>query len=145
MSMSENTPPPDFVMHPGEKTTLLFTQMVLQMSGLATLLLGKAPHPETGKSMRDLQGAQLVIDQLDMLQTKTKGNLSPEEDKLLRQTLMGLRLEYVEAVNRPAPEEEAKNKDAAPSTEPAASAAGEAAEPAPPESADTKKKFTKKY
>lgn len=142
--MSENTQKPDFVMHPGEKATLLFTQMVFQLSSLAMLLLGKAPHPETGKTTRDLESAQMVIDQLDMLETKTKGNLSADEEKLLRQTLTSLRMAYVEAVNQPASGETAKVKEAqeaSPAAEPAASPA----EPASAESEESKKKFSKKY
>lgn len=144
--MSEDTERPDFVMHPGEKTTMLFMQMVFQLSSLATLLMGKAPHPDTGKTTRDLQSAQVVIDQLDMLQTKTKGNLTAEEDKLLRQTLMSLRMAYVEAVNQPASAaEESEAEKAAPSAETATSESAEAEETTATESSDAKKKFTKKY
>lgn len=144
--MTEDTQEPDFVMHAGEKTTMLFMQMVLQLSSLATLLLGKLPHPETGETTRDLEGAQVVIDQLDMLETKTKGNLNREEEKLLRQTLMSLRMAYVEAVNQPAPAaEESQAADASPSAQPPASNTAEPPESTPAESAESKKKFTKKY
>jgi len=137
--MSEDANKPDFVMNPGEKTTMLFTQLVFQLSGLATMVLGKAPHPETGKSMRDLEAAQMVIDQLDMLEVKTKGNLSKEEEKLLRQTLMSLRLAYVDAVNAPEASQESTGTNAD-STEPTQSSAD-----AQTLKEDSKKKFTKKY
>lgn len=139
--MSEDSQQPDFVMHPGEKTSLVFMQMVFQLSSLATMLLGKTPHPETGKPMRDLEAAQLVIDQLDMLEVKTKGNLGREEEQLLRQTLMSLRMAYVEAVRQPAPARESaaeKPESAAPSP-----AAENTAAPATEE--ESKKRFTKKY
>lgn len=148
--MSENAQKPDFVMNPGERTTLLFTQMVFQLSSMAMLLLGKVPHPETGKTTRDLESAQMVIDQLDMLQTKTKGNLSAEEEKLLQQTLMSLRMAYVEAVNEPEPSEgveQKKPEEASASGGPAAPQAGGGSDPASAsaESAEPKKKFSKKY
>lgn len=128
-------------MNPGERTTMLFMQMVFQLSSLATLLLGKAPHPETGETQRDLEAAQVVIDQLEMLETKTRGNLNREEEQLLKQTLMGLRMAYVEAVKAPATIPEKKPAPAEPekpaATEPPAGEAGQEQE--------SKKRFTKKY
>jgi len=117
----------------------LFAQMVLQQSNLAMMLLGKAPHPESGQSMRDLDGAKLFIDQLEMLAVKTKGNLSKEESALLKQSLMGLRMAFVECVNA-APETEKPRTD---STATAAAPAGAA--PGAAEQEETRKKFTKKY
>lgn len=143
--MSENTQNPDFVMNPGEKTTLLFMQMVFQLSSLATMLLGKVPHPETGETKRDLESAQLIIDQLDMLEAKTKGNLTHDEAQLLKQTLMSLRMAYVEAVNQPAAgEAKEEEKSAAPES----AASGADAKPSDAEPAtdsESKKRFTKKY
>ncbi|MEK7707318.1 MAG: DUF1844 domain-containing protein [Verrucomicrobiota bacterium] len=79
----------------------LFAQMVMQQSNLALMLLGKSPHPETGQPMRDLDAAKLFIDQLEMLEVKTKGNLNAHEAALLKQSLMTLHLAFVEAVNAP--------------------------------------------
>ena len=85
----------------------LFAQLVMQQANLATLLMGRTPHPETGKTTRDLEAAQMFIDQLEMLESKTRGNLSPQESGLLKQTLMSLRLAFVEAANEKSiPEEE---------------------------------------
>jgi len=140
--MSENPQTPDFVMNPGEKTTMLFMQMVFQLSSLATMLLGKVPHPDTGETQRDLESAQVVIDQLDMLEAKTKGNLSREEEQMLKQTLMGLRMAYVEAVN--SPDSNQPEKETPPSQAPAAATPEVATEGAATEEA-SKKRFTKKY
>ena len=87
--------------------SMLFNQLVVQQSSLALILLGKAPHPETGKTTRDLDAARLFIEQLEMLEAKTRGNLARHEETLLKQTLMTLRLAYVEAAEAaplPAPE-----------------------------------------
>ena len=80
-----------------------FAHMVAQQSSMALMLLGKTAHPETGQTVQDLDAAQFFIDQLEMLELKTKGNLSPEEAALLKQSLMSLRMAFVESVNAPSP------------------------------------------
>jgi hypothetical protein len=122
---------------PEETQSALFAQMVLQQSSLAMMLLGKTPHPESGQVVRDLDAAKLFIDQLEMLEVKTKGNLSPEEAALLKQSLMSLHLAFVEAVDSPAPP-----AGAAPAAEPKTPAPQAAGAPAEEEH---RKKFTKKY
>ena len=84
-----------------EMMTALFAQLVMQQSNMAMLLLGKVPHPQTGETMKDVEGARLFIDQLEMLAAKTKGNLSKQEETLLKQSLMSLRMAFVEAINTP--------------------------------------------
>src|ERR1051325_11242883 len=83
-----------------ELMSALFANMVLQQTNLAMMFLGRTPHPETGEHVRDLEMAQMFIDQLEMLETKTKGNLSRQEETLLRQSLTAVRMAYVEAVNQ---------------------------------------------
>ena len=126
----------------------LFAQMVLQQSNLALMLLGKTPHPESGQSVRAIDGAKLFIDQLEMLEVKTKGNLSKEESALLKQSLMGLRMAFVESVNSAPPPAGTAAEGAARSTPPATSRAAEPAAEAPGPTAgeeESRKKFTKKY
>src|SRR5437016_7455209 len=91
-----------------EMNSALFAYLVMQQSNMAMMLLGKTPHPETGQTVRDLDAAKLFIDQLEMLEVKTKGNLSAEESNLLKQTLMTLRLSFVEAADAPPPAEPKK-------------------------------------
>src|SRR5437016_927506 len=94
-----------------EMTTALFAHLVMQQSNMAMMLLGKVAHPETGKTIRDLEAAKLFIDQLEMLEAKTKGNLSKEEAAMLKQNLMGLRMAFVEVVeSSPAQAEEKPQK-----------------------------------
>lgn len=57
--------------------------------------LGKTPNPMTGKSGIDLPNAKYSIDILGILQEKTKGNLTPEEEEHLSNMLRDLRMEYV--------------------------------------------------
>ena len=122
-----------------EMMSALFAQLVVQQSNMAMLLMGKVPHPQTGKTVRDIDAARLFIDQLEMLETKTKGNLTKEEDQLLKQSLMALRMSFVEAVESPAPESNEPEAVAPP-------AENKSESPAPSASDDeSKKKFTKKY
>src|SRR5262245_55142926 len=88
-----------------EVMSALFAQLVIQQSNMAMMLLGKVAHPETGKVHQDVEAARLFIDQLEMLEQKTKGNLSKDESALLKQSLMSLRLAFVDAVDSPKPEE----------------------------------------
>ena len=115
---------------------------------MAMMLMGKAPHPETGNTAQDLESAKLFIDLLEMLEAKTKGNLTKEEQSLLKQTLMAVRMGFVEAVESPATKSESKPQPG--------SSAGETAKPAEadnaptlersaPASEESHKKFTTKY
>ncbi len=128
--------------------SFLFAQLVMQQSNMAMLLMGKVAHPETGKVTQDLEGARMFIDTLERLEAKTKGNLSPEEARVLKQGLMSLRLTFVEAVeSAPAPAEPAAPA-APPAAEPTPSADSkppEAGTAAPTADDEHRKKFTKKY
>lgn len=74
---------------------LLFMNMILDLSSTAMFAMGKIAHPETGKTEKNLEMAQMSIDMLEMLQTKTKGNLNDKEEALLSTTLTNLRLTFV--------------------------------------------------
>src|ERR1700751_2953576 len=76
----------------------LFANMVIQQTNMAMLLLGKVAHPETGKIVQDVEAAKMFIDQLEMLQEKTKGNLSKQEENLLKQALAAFHMAFVESV-----------------------------------------------
>jgi len=77
-----------------------FTTFVFSLGSSALMHLGDAPHPETGESMKNLELAKETIDLLAMLQAKTKGNLTPEEDRFLGALLYDLRLRFVDAAKR---------------------------------------------
>lgn len=77
-----------------------FANLILSLAGSAQMSLGIAPNPFTQKVEKDLAQAQQTIDLLAMLEAKTKGNLSPEEDSLLKVVLSDLRMRYVEEKNK---------------------------------------------
>jgi hypothetical protein len=113
-----------------ELMSAMFIGLVLQQSNMASIFLGLAPHPQTGKMSPDLEHARYFIDQLEMLETKTRGNLDKPEEALLKQNLTHLRLAFVEAAAKPAAPAAEGEKSAA--AEPAGPAsAPETAKPAP--------------
>ena len=76
--------------------TLRFLDMVGLFGTQAMICLGKLANPATGKAEKNLPAARLFIDTLEMLESKTKGNLTGDETKVLKTTLTDLRLMFVE-------------------------------------------------
>src|SRR5687767_983200 len=88
-----------------EIMSALFAHLVIQNTNMALMFMGKTPNPQTGERMDDIEAARMFIDQLEMLEVKTKGNLSREEEKLLQQSLTHLRLTFVDAIENPPKED----------------------------------------
>jgi hypothetical protein len=141
-----------------QKTTLSgelsqrFIEFVVMHAQNAALFLGQIPNPRTGEAEVNLDLARMFIDQLAMIQEKTRGNLTSEEAKVLSNALSNLQMAYVEASGgaRPqgAPQPEAP--EAAPP--PAASEQAATPESEPPAAikstgpeSESRKKFTKSY
>ncbi len=83
----------------------LFQGLVISLAAATMQHLGKTLNPLTNKVEKNLGAAQSTIDMLDMLEAKTKGNLSDAEAKLLKNVLAELKLNYVETMNeKPADE-----------------------------------------
>lgn len=80
----------------GELPPIDFATFVLSLATSAQVHLGAIPNPATGKPEKKPQLARQTIDILGVLQEKTKGNLSPEEARLLEQLLYDLRMMYVQ-------------------------------------------------
>ena len=83
-----------------EMHAALFAQMVMQLSSTALILMGRAPNPMSGKTETDLDAARMFVDQLEMLEIKTKGNLGADEQHLLKQNLMTVQMAFVRAVEK---------------------------------------------
>ncbi|MCX6992764.1 MAG: DUF1844 domain-containing protein [Kiritimatiellaeota bacterium] len=75
---------------------VLFMHLVSMLAMSAIQQMGKLVDPGTGKAEINLEAAQATIDMLDMLEARTRGNLDVEETKLLKNTLMSLKMNYVE-------------------------------------------------
>ena len=72
-----------------------FATFVVSLSTEVLFHLGEIPHPMSGEKQKDLELAKHAIDTLAMLQEKTQGNLSEEEQKLLEGMLYDLRMAFI--------------------------------------------------
>jgi hypothetical protein len=78
----------------------VFLALVQQYQFMGLIHLGKMVHPESQKTERNIEAARATIDILGMLDEKTKGNLTAEEDRFLQQVLTNLRLNFVDEAER---------------------------------------------
>jgi hypothetical protein len=72
-----------------------FTAFVMSLNTSALFHLGEISDPATGKKEQDLVLVKHTIDTLQLLEEKTKGNLTDEEQDLLRNALYDLKMRYV--------------------------------------------------
>jgi hypothetical protein len=129
-----------------------FIEFVMMQAQNAALFLGQIPNPKTGEGEVNLELAKMFIDQLSMIQEKTRGNLTTDETTVLKNTLSNLQMIYVE-VARQTPQGAAQPKAQAqtPESEPESSTStseqppSEQATPPAGGEGESKKKFTKSY
>jgi len=118
-----------------------FIEFVMMQAQNAAFMLGQIPHPQTGKAEVNLDIAQMLIDQLAMIQEKTKGNLNSDESRILAGAISNLQMAFVEAV-REAPSSKAASRAETPP--PVEQKLQE--EPGPEQTdPDGKRKFVKSY
>jgi hypothetical protein len=86
-----------------------FENLVRMLGSNAAMVLGAYADPRTGQPMIDPEAARELIDMLDALHEKTKGNLAPEEDNVLLDLLGKLKMTYLE-INQAVAAEAAKVK-----------------------------------
>ena len=143
-----------------------FVQFVMMQTQNIYYLLGRIPSPDGRAVPPNLEAAKLFIDQLEMVQEKTRSNLTAQETQILEEALKNSRLAFVEAsggtpasmmpsrsplgdfpLDEELPEDEPLDMPAAQANPASAS------KPAPPpreaapaaEPTENKKKFTKSY
>src|SRR5258707_4466175 len=93
-----------------------FIEFVMMHAQNAALFLGQIPNPKTGQGEVNLELAKMFIDQLAMIQEKTRGNLINEEATVLRNALSNLQMAYVEVAQQV---QKSGGQVPAPSSEPA--------------------------
>ena len=135
--------------------TQRFIEFVMMHAQNAALFLGQIPNPKTGEAEINLDLARMFIDQLEMIQEKTRGNLTNEETMVLRNALSNLQMAFVEVSGgaRPpgAPDTAPQPEPPPPaSSQPAEQPTSGAPEQAPPiassePESESRKKFTKSY
>jgi hypothetical protein len=113
--------------------TQRFIEFIMMQAQQAALFLGRLPNPQTGKAEPNLDVARMLIDQLEMIREKTRGNLNHEETEILASILSDLQLGYVQATQK-------ASAPAAAAPEPVAATDG-----ATPDDEESKKRFSKSY
>ncbi len=78
-----------------------FSSFLFSLGSSAFIALGEEANPFTGQKSINLSQAQESIDLLNILQEKTLGNLSKEEESLLNNLLFSVRMKYIELVGKP--------------------------------------------
>jgi len=125
--------------HSGEMAQR-FIELVMMQAQQAAMFLGQLPGPDGQRLEPNLGYARMFIDQIEMLQEKTRGNLSNEETQVLSGVLSDLRLAFVQASKgTPAGSEPVSDRPSV--SEPVPKT--EAAPPAP--EGESRKRFTKSY
>jgi len=79
-----------------DRDSLLLLQLVALFQSTALQQMGKLKNPVTDTIERNLDQARISIDMIEMLKTKMKGNLSPDEDRTISAVLRDLRLNFVD-------------------------------------------------
>ena len=130
--------------------TQRFIEFVMMHAQNAALFLGQIPNPKTGEAEINLDLARMFIDQLEMIQEKTRGNLTNEEAMVLRNALSNLQMAYVEAsgaVPQRATQPEAPQPEPSQAAEQPASDVPAQSPPIASSESETesRKKFTKSY
>jgi hypothetical protein len=140
-----------------QKTTLSgelsqrFIEFVVMHAQNAALFLGQIPNPKTGQGEVNLDLARMFIDQLAMIQEKTRGNLTTAEAKELSNPLSKLQMAYVEvAREQPKGAAQPETPEAPPPPEPAEQPSTGKPDPSEPVTStetetESRKKFTKSY
>src|SRR5256885_17264645 len=121
-----------------------FIEFVMMQAQNAALLLGQIPNPQTGKGEVNLELAKMFIDQLGMIQEKTRGNLTSEEGAVLKNALANLQMAFVEVSKEM---RDGKTESAAEPKVESAEPPAEKPEPSatPTAESESRKKFTKSY
>jgi len=84
----------------GSRDAALFLRLVLGLQQSAMIALGKLMNPLTRKVDVHLEAARDTIDTLAALEARTRGNLEPDEARVLQQALTDLRMNYLDEVKR---------------------------------------------
>jgi hypothetical protein len=78
----------------------LFMQLVLGLQQSGMMALGKLMNPISRRIETNLDVARDTIDTLSALEARTQGNLESDEERVLRQVITELRMNYLDAVKK---------------------------------------------
>jgi Domain of unknown function (DUF1844) len=74
-----------------------FVQFLMMHAQNILFVLGRIPTPDGRQHPPNLEAGKVLIDQLEVIRLKTKGNLSKQEEQIFDETLNSLRLAFVES------------------------------------------------
>lgn len=94
-----------------QKSSELFVALIYSLQMQAMMNLGKIKNPMTDVVEKNIEGAEVTIDMLDMLLHKTREGFTDEEKKVLEHIVSDLRLNYIEEKGREVGKEEDKKED----------------------------------
>jgi hypothetical protein len=142
--------------------TQIFVEFVMMQAQNAALCLGQINDPRVGQAQVNIPLAKMFIDQLAVIRTKTAGNLSADEQKVIDSALEQMEMAFVHVASRTegfhpgeslapdldapppaAPQDSAPAVEAPAAPAPAAAPSPEPAAEAPPE--ENRKRFSKSY
>ena len=151
-------------MDDARKQTVLFAQLIEILTQNAVMMLGGMTDRQGRQRPPDLNSAEMMIEMISVLQKKTKGNLTAEEDRMLSGTLFQLQSAFSEVASKSGDFEKARKaqeaaeasdegfpEEPAPHAEPPSRPQPQASAPPSKEvqpstpAAESKVKFTKKY
>jgi hypothetical protein len=81
--------------HQGSGIPVTFSSFVISLGSSSLMLMGEQLDPQQPPMPANLPQAKEIIDLLSVLEDKTKGNLTTEEQAVLRDMLYALRMKYV--------------------------------------------------
>ncbi len=82
----------------GPAQAIDFTTLIMSLASSALVSMGRVPDPATGTVQKNFGFAHQNIDIIHLLQEKTRGNLSADEERLVEQILYELRMSYISAL-----------------------------------------------
>jgi hypothetical protein len=80
---------------PASSHEINFSAFLMGIYTQTLIFMGDIPNPETNLTSVNLEAGKQNIDILSIIEDKTKGNLSPEEEHLFKEILTTLRLQFV--------------------------------------------------
>lgn len=96
-NINKNKTPPENEELYGDAIKADFATFIYSLNAQALVYLGKLTNPVTGKYEKDIKTARYLIDTIEMLALKTKGNLDENESKLVDNILYDLRMFFISA------------------------------------------------
>jgi hypothetical protein len=87
--------PPTEAPHEDHPLPVTFSSFVISLGSSSLMLMGEQLDPRQAALPVNLPQAKEIIDLLSVLEEKTKGNLTSEEQTVLRDMLYALRMKYV--------------------------------------------------